>query len=147
MGVMESNNNTLLSKGFIVSNPEHATIDANVQLLRVILTPKETKIDFGYQATSYYIKGGWIKISPHTFIRQTGTTEKLVLTNATNIPFGPEKLHFNSSIEWRYFSLYFPPLPPGVHSIDLIESERSSTNVFNFFNIRLDDISRVCNIH
>jgi hypothetical protein len=141
-------------KGYIISNPSHERINDNIQLLRITLSADETKIDFGYQATSYYINGGWIKINPKTFIRVKGSSKKLVLTNATDIPYGPEKLHFNSSIEWRYFSLYFPPLlKPGdskktllmeagekdIDSIDLIENEKGSDTDFNFYGIRLDE--------
>lgn len=141
--------------GFIISNPAHARQTDNVQLLRITVTALETKFDFGYQATSYYINGGWIKISPKTFIRLQGSNKKLLLTNATNIPYGPEKLHFNSSIEWRYFSLHFPSIlsdlekasgvakqslaPSTYPSIDLIEQENGSDTDFNFLGIRLDE--------
>ena len=142
------------TKGFIISNPVHQRINDNIQLLRITVTPLETKVDFGYQATSYYINGGWIKINPKTFIRVRGTNKKLILTNATNIPYGPEKLHFNSSIEWRYFSLHFPPLieetiaytpmmsekqASNKFIIDLIENENGTENDFNFYGINLDD--------
>jgi hypothetical protein len=140
--------------GYIISNPSHKGINNNLQLLRITVTNLETKVDFGYQATSYYTNGGWIKISPKTFIRPKGTNKKLILTNATNIPYGPEKLHFNSSIEWRYFSLHFPSLLDlrdnkksmffestslVVDSIDLIEAENGTENDFNFYDIQLND--------
>jgi hypothetical protein len=143
--------------GFIISNPTHKPFrnaNNNLQLLRITITKNETKVDFGYQATSYYTNGGWIKISPKTFIRPKGSSQKLVLTNATNIPYGPEKLHFNSSIEWRYFSLHFPSLLDlkdskksmmfestslAVDAIDLIEAENGTENDFNFYDIQLND--------
>ena len=142
--------------GFIISNPSHKGINDNLQLLRITVTNIETKVDFGYQATSYYIKGGWIKISQHTFIRVNETNRKLLLTNATNIPYGPEKLHFNSSMEWRYFSLHFPSIlelenkrtldsigeSSLIKTIDLIEKENGTENEFNFYGIRLDDESK-----
>lgn len=143
------------SAGYIISNPAHSHVNDNLQLLRITVTNLETKVDFGYQATSYYTNGGWIKISPKTFIRPKGTNKKLILTNATNIPYGPEKLHFNSSIEWRYFSLHFPSLledadnkksftfesisPRAIEAIDLIENEKGDDTDFNFYGIRLDD--------
>ena len=34
----------------------------NLQLLRVILHEEYTKVDFGYAASGYYIKGGWVRI-------------------------------------------------------------------------------------
>jgi hypothetical protein len=155
---IKSKNVIQKSAGYIISNPEHSHVNDNLQLLRITVTNLETKVDFGYQATSYYTNGGWIKISPKTFIRPKGTNKKLILTNATNIPYGPEKLHFNSSIEWRYFSLHFPSIledsnnkktlmfkatePKTIDSIDLIENERGTENDFNFYGIKLDDESK-----
>lgn len=136
---MVSKNLKSKHRAFIVSNPIHNGELDNLQLLRISVTETETKVDFGYQATSYYINGGWIKISPNTFIRPKGTKKKFLLTNATNIPYGPEKLHFNSSIEWRYFSLYFSPLPEYITEIDLIENELGDDTDFNFYNIILKD--------
>ena len=141
--------------GYIISNPTYSRAKDNLQLLRITVTNLETKIDFGYQATDYYINGGWIKIDPKTFIQPKGTNRKFILTNATNIPYGPEKLHFNSSIEWRYFSLHFPSILEAhdsknsfmkynigqntIKAIDLIENEMGNNNDFNFYNIRLDE--------
>lgn len=132
----------LSSKGYIISNPDFDGREDNLQLLRVVVTPLETKVDFGYQATDYYDRGGWIKINPQTFIRTDSSIKKLFLTNATNIPYGPERLNFNSTIEFRYFSLHFPPLPENVNSFDLIEKEDGTANDFNFFRIDLSDIRK-----
>ena len=126
------------SKGYIISNPDFDGRDDNLQLLRISITPEETKVDFGYQATANYAKGGWIKINPKTFIRPEGSNTKFFLTNATNIPYGPELLHFKSTIEYRYFSLHFPPLPKHVKAFDLIEKEHGKATDFNFFGIILD---------
>jgi hypothetical protein len=137
------------NSGYIISNPVYKGLNSNIQILRITVTSLETKVDFGYQTTSYYINGGWIRISPKTFIRPKGSDKKFILTNATNIPYGPEKLHFNSSIEWRYFSLHFPPLPEyldlntaepvTLKAFDLVENENGTENDFNFYGIRLDD--------
>jgi hypothetical protein len=160
---IKSKNVIQKSAGYIISNPEHSQVNNNLQLLRITVTNLETKVDFGYQATSYYTNGGWIKISPKTFIRPKGTNKKLILTNATNIPYGPEKLHFNSSIEWRYFSLHFPSIledannkksllfdtaePRTIESIDLIENERGDETDFNFYGIKLDDNNKRSTIY
>lgn len=130
------------SKGYIISNPKFMGKEDNLKLLRVVITPLETKVDFGYQATNYYKRGGWIKINQLTFIRTDNSNEKLFLTNATNIPYGPERLNFNSTIEFRYFSLHFPPLNENVNYFDLIEEEGGGDTVFNFFQIDLSDIRK-----
>ena len=146
-----SKNTKQNSKAFIISNPSHKNMDGAVQLLRITIKDQETKIDFGYQAGEYQ-DGGWIHIKPETFIRCKKKVESMsesfytkkaeanyFLIKATNIPFGPKKHHFSSSIEWRYFSLYFPRLPEGTLSFDLIEKEFGDKDEFNFYNIRLDE--------
>ena len=47
---MASKKAIIKSTGYIISNPEHARVNDNVQLLRITITNVETKIDFGYQA-------------------------------------------------------------------------------------------------
>lgn len=117
---------------------ESHTNDEHLQLLRIHCNEKYTKIDLGYTATDYFISGGWINIDPETFIELKETGERLQMTRAENIPIAPEQLHFASTKEWRYFSLYFPPVPKEKCTIDLIEIENATENNFNFYGIRLD---------
>ena len=117
---------------------ESRTNDEHLQLLRIHCDGNRTKIDLGYTATSYFISGGWINIGPDTFIELKETGERLIMTKADNIPIAPEQLYFESTKEWRYFSLYFPPIPEAKCTIDLIEAENGSENDFNFYGIRLN---------
>lgn len=112
--------------------------NTNLVLLRAILDPEYTQLDFGYIATSYYVRGGWIKISPETYIRSKDSDDEYKLTHAENIPISPEHFHFESSKDWQYFSLYFPPLPQETTSIDLIEAEEPDDTDFNYYSIPLD---------
>ena len=68
------------------------------------------------------------------------------ITNATNIPYGPEPLHFKSTIDSLYFSLYFPSIPEGVEEIDLIENEKGDDTDFNFFRIKLNEKEKIIKI-
>ena len=45
----------------------------NPSLLRISVGERETKIDFGYSACNIYIKGGWIRIHPDTYLEDTKT--------------------------------------------------------------------------
>ena len=125
----------------IFVEPKYETFTSDIQLLRITLSARETKVDFGYKASEIYYAGGWITISPETFIRPKGTDQKLILINATNIPYGPEKHHFNSKLEWRYFSLYFPSLDENVDEFDLIEKETKliDPTQFNFYQVKLNE--------
>jgi hypothetical protein len=110
-----------------------------LKLLRVITAVDYVKIDFGYFATDYFDKGGWIRISNSTFLRDTATKNIYKLINAENIPIAPQVHNFNSTNEWKYFSLVFEPLPNNTKQFDLIEEEPGDKNSFNFKKIVLDN--------
>jgi hypothetical protein len=101
------------------------------------LFPEFTKIDFGYITTDKYIQGGWIKISPDTFIENVVTKERYVLTNATGITIAPAKRNFESNKDWQYYSLFFPPIKQTDTVINIIEKVKGNKNDFNYYNIEL----------
>lgn len=127
------NEKTLL---FNVNKKGHAR--DNPDLLRIILSPNFTKIDFGYTAKEVYVNGGWIRIAPETFIEIRETQKRFVLDRTEGIPISPEHHYFESKKEWRYFSLYFPSIPQTNCNMNIIEIENGSTNDFNYHNITLD---------
>lgn len=111
----------------------------NLRLLRLIADPEFTRVDFGYVATSYFVSGGWIRISADTYIVLKETGEKLKLTNAEHIPLAPEQHHFDSNKDWQFFSLYFPAIPQKELELDIIEvDENPDEHDFNFYNVYLD---------
>ena len=111
--------------------------ESNPLLLRINLFPEFTKIDFGYTTTDKYNKGGWIKISPQTFIEDVVTKERYTLTNATGITIAPAKRNFESNKDWQYFSLFFPPIKQKDTFINIIEKVKGNKNDFNYYNIEL----------
>jgi hypothetical protein len=111
--------------------------ESNPVLLRINLFPDLTKIDFGYTTTDMYINGGWIKISPDTFIENVVTKERYVMTNATGITIAPTLRNFESKKDWQYFSLFFPPIKQKDMLINIIEELNGNNNDFNYYNIEL----------
>ena len=119
---------TLNKKGHSRGNPD---------LLRITLFLDHTKIDFGYTAKEIYDSGGWIRIEQDTFIEIKGTGKRYFLTHSEGIPINPEHHYFESIKDWRYFSLYFPAIPPTNCTINIIEIENGSVNDFNYYDIEL----------
>lgn len=109
----------------------------NPQLLRIILSEEQTQIDFGYAASSIYINGGWIRISPDTFIQIKGAEKRFKLTGAKNISIAPEVVEFESKTDWCVFSLFFEPIPIKDCIIDMIEAQNPTPNDFNYYDIIL----------
>jgi len=123
---------------YLFSNPPHRAVDPKVQLLRIIVEKDYTRIDLGYQTTSYYNKGGWVRMSEQTYIRLLPDGDKLTITGAENIPIGKTRHEFKTTKDWLYFSLYFPPIPFKTCKMELIEKEKTDGTDFNFYDIKLN---------
>ena len=119
---------TINKKGHSKSNPD---------LLRIILQSDYTKIDFGYTAKEMYDNGGWIRIAPETYIEITEIGKQFILDRTEGIPISPEHHYFESSKEWRYFSLYFPAIPQTDCILNIIEIKNGSRNDFNYYGVKL----------
>jgi hypothetical protein len=117
--------------------------ESNPILLRINLFPEFTKIDFGYITTETFDNGGWIKISPETFVENVDTKERYVMTNAVGITIAPAKRNFESKKDWQYFSLYFPPMKQKDTTINIVEKVKGNKNDFNYFGVELKMIEGV----
>jgi hypothetical protein len=122
---------------YLFSAPGHKTQCTQVQLLRVILEGDFTRVNMGCQATSYYTKGGWIRIAETTFIQVLPAGMKLKMIGTENIPKDGTKHELKSTKDWLYFSLFFPAIPFKTCKVNLIEKENSTGNDFNFYDIEL----------
>lgn len=123
---------------FLINEPKYNAGKGRPKLLRIEFTKEFTKVDFGYQTTDHYIKGGWVDISKDTFIRIKASGEKLTLVNAENIPISPTKHHFKTTKDWLYYSLYFPAMELKSGKIDLIEADPGESTDFNYKDIVID---------
>ena len=111
--------------------------EVNPTLLRVILGTQTTRLDFGYAASSYFFKGGWITISPDTFLQVKGDTKPYLLKEAIGIAQAPVKLEFKSTKDYQFFSLHFEPLPQTDLVFDMIEAVNGTPNDFNYYGIEI----------
>jgi|GEM_PF-390367 hypothetical protein len=110
----------------------------NPFLMRVILHPHCTQLDFAYQAMQKYVRGGWIRIAAHTQLRVKGDSQRYALIEAKGIPIAPNQLDFESTADWQYFTLYFEPLPRKDLVFDMLEEEKPAPTDFNFYGIEIN---------
>ena len=110
----------------------------NPQLLRVVMHEEYTRIDFGYHTYELYENGGWVKISPETYLEDTSSGRQFKLTNTRNIPISPERHNFKSQKDWLFFSLFFEPIPFKDSIINMIECENKNYSSFNYYDIEID---------
>jgi hypothetical protein len=115
----------------------------NPKMLRVVLTENHTRIDFGYTTPWFYKKGGWIKISPESYLKLKKLNKKFPLLNAEGIAIAPKRLDFQSTEDWQFFSLYFEPIPRIDCEFDMIESDKPTKNDFNYYGVVLNIINGI----
>ncbi len=115
----------------------------NPKMLRIVLTENNTRIDFGYTTPWFYEKGGWITISPDTYLQLKDLKRKFILTNTEGIAISPKRLDFESTEDWQFFSLFFEPIPKTDCVFDMIESENPTKNDFNYHGIELNSKNRL----
>jgi hypothetical protein len=115
----------------------------NPKMLRIVLTENHTRIDFGYTTPWFYEKGGWITISPDTYLQLKDLKQKFILTNTEGIAISPKRLDFESTEDWQFFSLFFEPIPRTDCVFDMIESENPTKNDFNYHGIELNSKNRL----
>jgi hypothetical protein len=112
-------------------------IKENPKILRIFMNEEFTQIDFGYVAPWKYESGGWIRIAPYSFLKVKGDNKMYKLIQAKNIPLSPEQFEFESTEDWRVFTLYFQPLPIKDCIFDIIEEVNPNSNDFNYTEINL----------
>ena len=131
------------SKKNIINEPRYKASKRRPQLLRIEYAPDYTKVDFGYQATDHYIRGGWVRLAKNTFIRIQTTGEKHMLVRADNIPLAPVHHNFQTTKDWLYYSLYFGPIELQSGKLDLIEAEPGAPTDSNYYDIEIDANKRI----
>ncbi|MGF1637702.1 MAG: TlpA family protein disulfide reductase [Cyclobacteriaceae bacterium] len=88
-----------------------------LEIDKIVMTDSSTI----FHIDAFYQPNQWIRIDSDTYIRETGTDEKLVITRAEGITIN-EHFYMPESGETS-FQLHFPPLPANVNKIDFIESD------------------------
>ena len=115
----------------------------NPTILRIILSEEHVQIDMGYAAPDIYFKGGWIDISPSSYLRLHRSEKRFKLFQTRNITLAPKKVNFESKTDWCVFTLFFEALPLKDCVIDIIENPHQTKNDFNYYGIELSSIGSV----
>ena len=112
----------------------------NPTILRIILSEEHAQIDMGYAAPDIYEYGGWIRISPSSYLHLHRSEKRFKLLQTRNITLAPKKVNFKSETDWCVFSLFFEPLPMKDCVIDIIENPHPTQNDFNYYGIEVSYI-------
>jgi hypothetical protein len=112
--------------------------EESVSIHRLLCNDELTRIDFIHYASPIYENGGWVQIEKGCFIRPNDSSDKLTLVQAVNIPYAPNKHFYVNKNDFLCYTLYFPPIPKGTKSIDIIESELGGEDWFNFYGVEIE---------
>ena len=113
--------------------------DSDFEILRITEEAELTRIDFLFMPQKKR-KGAWVQIKRHTFIRPAGSSIRYSMVKAVGIPIHPFRDHSITTLKMFSYTLYFPKLPKGTTSIDIIELESTNRVYFNFYGVHLNSI-------
>ena len=86
----------------------------NLILLRAILGKEYTRIDFGFIASNLYVRGGWIKMFPDSYLRTNSSEAKYKLKYTDDIPLAPDDLISSPIRTGGIFRCSLSPYPNAV---------------------------------
>lgn len=96
------------------------------------LTVKSVEINENHTVITITCKndlaGGWMNISPSTYIVANG--KRYTLSRTNGIELAPKYTYFSYQGQTLTFTLYFPTIPRTTTSIDLIESDTSKWRLY-----------------
>ena len=106
----------------------------NTRILKVTITDKETIIDMSDNNETSGGYAQWMNIDKNTSIVIDGQEYKL--KKAEGIAIAPNKTNFTRNGETKTFKLYFPAIPKGTTSFNLLEPGESD---WKFYGISLKE--------
>ncbi|MGE5356036.1 MAG: tetratricopeptide repeat protein [Deltaproteobacteria bacterium] len=103
------------------------------------------KIEFKENETVFYMsivnrikEGGWFCVDKNVKITSADLKNDIKMLRSENIPNCPTTHQFTKINESKNFKLFFPPIPPNIKEIDLIED--CSDNCFFIKGVVLDQV-------
>jgi len=115
---------------------------ANLEIKSIEEEETMLRIDFIYRASNRYINGGWVQISPYTYVCCSASSARYPMLKAENIPISPQKHYFRKQGEPLAYSLFFERPAPDTVCIDIIEGVGPGHNWFNFYGVYLHIIAK-----
>jgi hypothetical protein len=88
-----------------------------------IITKTQTIVHCRYMSKYEYGDGGWVSLSPATYLVNAETLEQLQLVEAEGIPLSPQCHYFDRPGQFMDFTLVFPEMPAHWRRFHLIEQE------------------------
>ena len=107
----------------------------NTRIKKIIITDKETIIEFSCNNLTRDGYFEWIQINKDTYIEVQGQKYKMI--RAEGIAISPNRTNYSKPNETKYFKLVFPAIPKSITSLNLIEPDETSN--WQFYGISLKE--------
>ena len=107
----------------------------NARIKKIIITDKETIIEFSCNNLTRDGYFEWIQINKDTYIEVQGQKYKMI--RAEGIAISPNRTNYSKPGETKYFKLVFPAIPKSITSLNLIEPNETSN--WQFYGISLKE--------
>ncbi len=114
----------------IISNPTYTYKgDNQLKILKIILSPSETRIELSSnnEATDGSGYWEWMSISPQAYISVSG--QRYTLRRAEGIALSPNVTRYSYAGETKKFTLIFPSIPSTATSVDFVEGNDSEWKI------------------
>ena len=82
--------------------PVHRKRTSQTDILRIEISQEYTRVDFCHLAMGTLTNGGWMSISPETYLQPCESGKKLKLREAVNIPIAPMTYRYKQPKETHY---------------------------------------------
>lgn len=120
-----------------IYNPSISRTDeTTLSIDKVELSNNSTIIYCTHKAPEGYQNGGWVRIEPSIFLKESNGQRRYKLLKAEGIPLSPNKFNYSYSGQTLSFRLIFPKIANDINLIDLIECP-NDINCFNFYGIKI----------
>lgn len=129
----------ILSNAFsqTVYNPTiNKTDETTLTIDKIELTSTSTIIYCTHTAPEGYEKGGWVRIEPSIFLKESYGNRRYKLLKAEGVPLSPNRFNYSYSGQTLSFRLVFPKIDSDIDLVDLIECPNDN-NCFNFYGVKI----------
>jgi hypothetical protein len=106
---------------YIVRKKHRIDPDIIVDIEKELADEGATIIHCQYTSSDKYINGGWVNISPTTYLLNKKDNSLLRMTQVNNIAVSPDRHFFTKARQKKTFTLFFPKLPENWDSFSILE--------------------------
>lgn len=100
---LKPNRKKKTEEAYVISMPSYESSHQDYELIRIILTERETRIDMGFRTLHKKLRHDFSLGKSQTFLDLQGLNKRLQMQDLSNYQTDP-------NVTWFFFTLHFPPI-------------------------------------